>query len=806
MPFDMTPLTLISAHPWREAFFTSYSLSLCFFESVVLDALTRGGSQRIVIAADVAGVGAALGEWGARSVGKTYRVEPVAVHGGIFHPKVTVLLGDECHLLVGSGNLTFSGWGGNLEIVEHLHPSFAPEAFADAADMFEGFASAPRMAHGLQEDFIRIADRLRAASALAGGTGAFRLLHGSERSISDDIAALAADLGGARRLAVVSPYFDGGTALDALCASLGLAEASIHVHPAGAAMARPGIDWPRSMKRHARAVTVDAIAEDSRPLHGKLFEVSCRSGRLLVSGSANATFAALGPRRNVEAVVARIQRGRRDGWALTKARVPAPMENAEDSEDEDAFPHVLRATLSGQRLAGQVMAKQVRGQADVFLVEASGQALVGTAAIDGDGHFRMEAGALGRAAWRSDRLVVAAVDATGDRAEGFVVSSDYLEIAHRIGPVADRFLALLAGTETPSDVAAIMAWFCEHPVRLTARVPAAAGQATETAVPGAPGLVALSDILAAPGTPTETPSAAGTEGPGWSSFMDHVLAAFRQAEGPAAPDGDDAGATGGYRNDKDDGDDEDDAGDDEIGGAHDELADRASPRAFAAFESLLDALLPADSTCRRPLVALDLARYLCERLAPSAARATAWLRRILAATSQGDVPEERRADVAAAIVALCAAEQGPSASRAARQRLMRLGISISDGPPAPPERDAGFARALGPIDTPALWEQAKAVRTVDEQRSAYLAALASGTPSDGYPDLPGLVGEWQTLEEAILRPSKGSRILVLKRGLEACPKHYRALPAAELSGLRQHGFGIARNCCGRILVRECEPT
>jgi hypothetical protein len=68
---------------------------------------------------------------------RSYELEPLAVAHGVFHPKLTVLAAmDECHLLVGSGNLTFGGWGGNCENLEHLHPSFAASAIADAAYSF----------------------------------------------------------------------------------------------------------------------------------------------------------------------------------------------------------------------------------------------------------------------------------------------------------------------------------------------------------------------------------------------------------------------------------------------------------------------------------------------------------------------------------------------------------------------------------------------------------------------------------------------------------------------------------------------
>jgi hypothetical protein len=145
------PLDLVSAHPWRRAAFTTYALSLSFFEAVLLDALVRSGARESLILSDVEGVRMALGEQGARRVGKDYHVEPLAVRAGagVFHPKISVLSAeDDCHLLVGSGNLTFGGWGGNFEVIEHLHPSFAADAIEDAADFFDHLALADRVRHG----------------------------------------------------------------------------------------------------------------------------------------------------------------------------------------------------------------------------------------------------------------------------------------------------------------------------------------------------------------------------------------------------------------------------------------------------------------------------------------------------------------------------------------------------------------------------------------------------------------------------------------------------------------------------------
>ena len=57
---NFAPTDLVSAHRWERVTFTTYALSLSFFEAVVLDALVRGGGRETLILADVAGARAAL--------------------------------------------------------------------------------------------------------------------------------------------------------------------------------------------------------------------------------------------------------------------------------------------------------------------------------------------------------------------------------------------------------------------------------------------------------------------------------------------------------------------------------------------------------------------------------------------------------------------------------------------------------------------------------------------------------------------------------------------------------------------------
>lgn len=109
---DFAVRDLLGAHNWSRLFFTTYALSVSFFEAVILDAIVRQQVDSALILVDQAGVRSAMNEFGAQGVGRSYDLEPVVISGGCFHPKILALLSqDEAHLVVGSGNLTFGGWG-----------------------------------------------------------------------------------------------------------------------------------------------------------------------------------------------------------------------------------------------------------------------------------------------------------------------------------------------------------------------------------------------------------------------------------------------------------------------------------------------------------------------------------------------------------------------------------------------------------------------------------------------------------------------------------------------------------------------
>jgi len=312
---NLAPIDLVSAHRWERVTFTTYALSLSFFEAVVLDALIRGGARQALILADVQGVRASLSEQGAQRVGKDYNVEPVAVsYGRAFHPKISVFSDkDESHVLVGSGNLTFNGWGGNVEVLEHLHPSFAADAIADTAEFFELLPVTERVRFGAEDDCTAIAADLRRSVQGKPASGNIRLLHNLDKSISSQLLQMVEGLGGATRLIAAAPFWDQGAAIDGLCKGLGLDHLYIHSHPKGTVEGTAGSNWPFDSRSRVYPILLEVMdGETDRKLHAKAFEVMCREGRILVSGSANGTAAALEEGGNIEACVVRISEGQRE--------------------------------------------------------------------------------------------------------------------------------------------------------------------------------------------------------------------------------------------------------------------------------------------------------------------------------------------------------------------------------------------------------------------------------------------------------------------------------------------------------------
>ncbi len=346
-----SPRDLVLAAPWTSALFTTYSLSLSFFEAIPFSDMS-GSVRSVTILADLAGYATSLADAGAVDVGRNYEIVPVLAEGGVFHPKVGILVGKGglIRAMIGSGNLTFGGWGYNAETCEMLVPGRDSRAYADLAEFLDILSGATgpgrRLKAHRRPDLSPYIDACRDAATLPGG-GTSRVLHTLSGPLDAQIAELAKGLGGAEAVTVISPFFSGHHGVARLADALGCKDVSVSVSP----NAPSCFDFVggKAAGLDAKPVMSDTF-NGSRSLHAKALDVECRRGRLLVSGSANATLPAMSG-RNVEVVLARaVDLAVSVGWRPS-GTVSGPVGQAE-LEDRAADPclvaHFERGMLVGQ--------------------------------------------------------------------------------------------------------------------------------------------------------------------------------------------------------------------------------------------------------------------------------------------------------------------------------------------------------------------------------------------------------------------------------------------------------------------------
>jgi hypothetical protein len=146
----------------------------------------------------------------------------------------------------------------------------------------------------IPDDRAAIASDLRRSVQGKPANGNIRLLNNLDKSISSQLLQMVEGLGGATRLIAAAPFWDQGAAIDGLCKGLGLDHLYIHSHPKGTVEGTAGSNWPFDSRSKVHPILLKVMdGEIDRKLHAKAFEVMCKQGRILVSGSANGTAAVL---------------------------------------------------------------------------------------------------------------------------------------------------------------------------------------------------------------------------------------------------------------------------------------------------------------------------------------------------------------------------------------------------------------------------------------------------------------------------------------------------------------------------------
>jgi len=706
---SLSQLIISGGAPWSRVVFTTYALSLTFFETIVMDALVRGRAKQVLVLSDVEGVRASLSEKGVRGAGRDYLVEPVAVSGGVFHPKIGAFVADDQAMLtVGSGNLTFGGWAGNLELVEHLHSSAAPSAFRDASALFEAMAEHSRLKHSAAEACHELSREL--ADAVRGRTdaGHVRLLHGLGPSLIDQLRDRAEELGGATRLSVVSPYFDDGGGLSRLAAALDLSEVQVHWHGKVASGTAP--NWPRKTPAQIKPVRLDFLTADPRVLHAKAFEILCRKGRLVISGSANASDRALGTNGNVEAVIVRALRDRRGGWSGHAVDTPV-MDRALTAEalEESETIGVLRAELRDAILNGWILTPAMRGRAVVEQLTSLGAVPLGEAEIDEAGRFRLEAAGLEAQAWNAGRLVLRV--RCGDCvAEGYAASTAAGTVARRIGAMAPRLFAILGGSETPDDIVALLDWIFDEPERLLRLGGGGASSAPSRADDG-DRLLGVEDIVWSP----VQGAAASSNDRDEAAVVQAIRQLRRMLRGrksayerPETPEsGDEQSAAQLKRADE---------------------QQRRHDASLAASEGLtedfLNWALEPDQVVAWGVFALELLNHMAQRLDWTPAVLRDALSKVASALTPEAIPEADRALVTGSILALV----GSVPTERIRAVFIRMKLPLDGVPPA--ADDAPLYERAGGGDVAAAWAALQQVRSIEESIGDFVYALKNPDIAD----------------------------------------------------------------------------
>lgn len=380
----------LKAARWKHALFTTYALSLSYFESEVLRILLQQGCDDIWLVCDAQGYRASLLERRSMRVGQEYRIVPVGLPNGVFHPKCIHLISeDEQLLLVGSGNVTFGGHGRNAEVFEALVPNEHATAFSDFAEFLEVLGSQPDIRIARREWIDDFAGR----AAQAGADGAdqtakpLRLIHPLERSALEQIGEIAAKIGTCQKAKIISPYHDpDGEAVSALLEAVN-ADSGVVAVTSEEPSPFPFSDaagWSRPI------VPQRPKLEGKRFVHAKWLQCDFGDQSLVLSGSFNATRKALGTTDNVELGVLRRVAVREQllEWEDCAAPDFQPAERMPSGLGQAEIVYASFDRHDPQKLTGQMISLQeVSGEWSYRVVQADGTTHSGTVALKDDGTF-----------------------------------------------------------------------------------------------------------------------------------------------------------------------------------------------------------------------------------------------------------------------------------------------------------------------------------------------------------------------------------------------------------------------------------
>lgn len=318
MPEAISIFDIIKRGGYEASIITTFNSHLPFYEEVVLRKLVSAGCRHNVVLMDKRQCALAWHSESSRPqiAGFAYTLLPIAVSGA-FHPKVCILVGPrKAAILIGSHNLTLSGFGYNQEVTNWIEVN-GPKDVKGTALLKTTWAMVhrwielerPHLADVILESALALSNFINPLIANSGECFGAKVLsqEPDQPSLFEQIyPSIPADV---RRITVVGAFFDHDLAfIRALHQKWPMAQIVVGIDPNTVCL--PG----NPDTTIARYVDVSPLwADKHRYLHAKvfLFDNGSVDDAVLVSGSANPSgpaWLAQNRYRNVEAILLRVGR------------------------------------------------------------------------------------------------------------------------------------------------------------------------------------------------------------------------------------------------------------------------------------------------------------------------------------------------------------------------------------------------------------------------------------------------------------------------------------------------------------------
>lgn len=459
-------LDVIMSQKWERALFTTYALSLTFFESYLLPPLRKAGCETVDILVDKDGYRASMMERRSLSVGQEYGLIPVSLNTGIFHPKCVYLCGESRDVLfVGSGNLTFGGYGKNIEAFDGVDSSKHPNVFFEFSEFLRDLMDSPSISipsHPRITEMVNRAARYRHGGVDEG----VRFLHSLHSSFADQLVTAARQIKGVNELLVLSPFHHpAGRPIFDLARKIGVKSVLIGVPPG----AQPSTFPVKEAESWGIRVSYQApqVEKPKRPLHAKWIEIRGKTTITCV-GSVNATEQSLGSTHNVEAALLRtVGRGATDSvWKDAKAPRHVPSELIRAGTGELI---VFATLLPNQRIEGILFGHVKPSGIWQARIEV-GTEVKASAEVDIDDKGSFVLGSTGASFSRDLRGVQITLVRGEDTARGWLQIESMLNMPSQSRRAMHAIGRMLSRQETLDDIRVLLDFIAIHANKALLRV------------------------------------------------------------------------------------------------------------------------------------------------------------------------------------------------------------------------------------------------------------------------------------------------------------------------------------------------